>query len=59
MSFITNQIIRRNKNKKYIYIYIYIYIYDYLINCEYFKNLNEDGDMDEYYGGDMFILIPN
>ena len=31
-----------------IYIYIYIYIYrGYLINCEYFNNLNEDGDMME------------
>jgi len=39
----TNQIIRRNK--KYIYIYIYIYIYGYLINCEYFNNLNKEGDM--------------
>jgi len=27
MSFITNQIIRRNKKIEYIYIYIYIYIY--------------------------------
>jgi len=36
------------------YIYIYIYIYDYLINCEYFNNLNED----EYYGGDMYITTP-
>jgi len=46
MSFITNQIIKRNKKwKVYIYIYIYIYIYCYLINCEYFNNLNEDRDM--------------
>ena len=52
MSFVTNQIIRRNK-KQYIYIYIYIYIC-YLINCEYFNNLN--GNM--YYGGDMYIPIP-
>jgi len=40
MSFITNQIIKRNKKKK-----VYIYIYGYLINCEYFNNLNEDEDM--------------
>ena len=46
MSFMINQIIRRNK--KY-----YIYIYGYLINCEYFNNLNGNG----YYGGDMYILI--
>jgi len=52
MSFMTNQTFRRNKKKKkYIYIYIYIYIYRerereiYLINCEYFNNLNEDEDM--------------
>jgi len=53
MSFMTNQITRRNKKlkekKKYVYIYIYIYIYidiyGYLINCEYFNNLNDDGDM--------------
>jgi len=38
----TNKIFRKNKNKK---EYIYIYIYGYLINCEYFNNLNEDGDM--------------
>ena len=44
MSFITNQIIKRNKKWK-VYIYIYIYIYSYLINCEYFNNLNEDRDM--------------
>jgi len=41
MSFMTNQIIRRNK-KEIIYIYIYIYI---LINYEYFNNLNKDRDM--------------
>ena len=41
MSFITNQIIKRNKKQK---VYIYIYIY-YLINCEYFNNLNDDRDM--------------
>jgi len=42
MSFMTNEIIKR----KYIYIYIYIYIYmSYLINCEYFNNLNKNGDM--------------
>ena len=41
MSFMINQIIRRNKNN----IYIYIYIYGYLINCEYLNNLNEDRDM--------------
>jgi len=41
MSFMINQIIRRNKNN----IYIYIYIYGYLINCEYFNNLNGYGDM--------------
>jgi len=29
----------------YIYIYIYIYIYSYLINCEYFNNLNKNWDM--------------
>jgi len=41
MSFLTNQLIRRNKKQKvYIYIYIYIYIYGNLINCEYFNNLN-------------------
>jgi len=28
-------------------MYIYIYIYGYLINCEYFSNLNEDRDMAE------------
>jgi len=44
MSFMTNQIIKRKK-KIYIYIYIYIYIKGYLINCEYFNNLNENGDM--------------
>jgi len=31
----TNQIIKRNN----------IYIYSYLINCEYFNNLNENVDM--------------
>jgi len=30
---------------KTIYIYIYIYIYSHLFNCEYFNNLNGDGDM--------------
>jgi len=40
----TNQTIKRKK--KCIYIYIYIYIYDYLINCEYFNNLNDNGDRD-------------
>ena len=61
MSFMTNQIIRRNKSKNththththtHIYIYIYIYIYiciyiykGYLINYEYFNNLNGDEDM--------------
>jgi len=51
MSFITNQIIKRNKKIESIYIYIiyiyniYIYIYGYLINCEYFNNLKEDEDM--------------
>ena len=40
ISFITNQIIRKKNGK-----YIYIYIYGYLINCEYFNNLNKDGDM--------------
>jgi len=54
MSFMTNEIIRRKK-KKYIYIYIYIYIYGYLINYEYFNNLNGEG----YYSGDMYIPIPN
>jgi len=49
MIFMTNQIIRRNKNN------IYIYIYDYLINWEYFNNLNGD----DYYDGDMYIPIPN
>jgi len=48
MSVMTNQIIKRNKK-------LYIYIYGYLINCEYFNNLNGD----EYYGEDMYILIPN
>ena len=38
MSFMTNQIIRRNKKQK-------VYIQDYLINYEYFNNLNEDRDM--------------
>jgi len=38
MSFITNQIIKRNKKWK-------VYIYIWLINCEYFNNLNEDRDM--------------
>ena len=33
---------------------IYIYIYGYLINCEYFNNLNANG----YYGRDMYIPIP-
>jgi len=33
---------------------LYIYIYGYLINCEYFNNLNGD----EYYGEDMYIHIP-
>ena len=47
MSFMTNQIIRRNKNN--------IYMCGYLINWEYFNNLNGD----EYYGGDMYIPIPN
>jgi len=42
MSFMTNQITRRNKK---LNIYIYIYIYGYLINCEYFNNLNDDEDM--------------
>ena len=43
MSFMTNEIIKRNKKyKKKIYIYIYR---GYLINCEYFNNLNENGDM--------------
>jgi len=37
----TNQITRRKKNEK--KKYIYIYIYRYLINCEYFNNLNDDG----------------
>jgi len=46
MSFITNQIIKRNKKwKVYTYIYTYIYIYSYLINYEYFNNLNENRDM--------------
>jgi len=36
----TNQITRRNKK-----LNIYIYIYGYLINCEYFNNLNDDEDM--------------
>ena len=45
MSFMTNQTIRRKKLN--IYIYIYIYIQGYLINCEYFNNLNDDGDMAE------------
>ena len=60
MSFITNQIIKRNKKWK-VYIYIYIYIYSYLKICEYFNNLNEDGDMAEtvLWRGDMYILIPN
>ena len=43
-----------------MYIYIYIYIYGYLINCEYFNNLNDDRDMagtSEYYGRDMYISI--
>ena len=40
MSFMTNEIIKRKKKKKYIYIYM-----SYLINCEYFNNLNENGDM--------------
>ena len=44
MSFMTNQIIRKSKKWK-VYIYIYIYIYSYLKICEYFNNLNEDGDM--------------
>ena len=44
MSFMTNQIIKRNKKYK-VYIYIYIYIYSYLINYEYFNNLNRDEDM--------------
>jgi len=44
MSFMTNQIIKKNKKYK-IYIYIYIYIYSYLINYEYFSNLNGDRDM--------------
>ena len=45
MSFMTNQIIKRNK-KQNIYIYIYIYIlYIYIWLCEYFNNLNENGDM--------------
>ena len=35
ISFMTNQIIKRNN----------IYIYSYLINCEYFNNLNENVDM--------------
>jgi len=39
ISFMTNQIIRRNKKIE------YIYIYGYLINCEYFNNLNDDRDM--------------
>ena len=26
-------------------MYIYIYIYGYLINCEYFNNLNDNRDM--------------
>jgi len=38
MSFITNQIIKRNKKWK-------VYTYIWLINCEYFNNLNEDRDM--------------
>jgi len=43
MSFMTNEIIKRKKiEKKNIYIYIYR---SYLINCEYFNNLNENGDM--------------
>ena len=47
MSFMTNQIFRRNKKieRIYIYIYIYIYIQGYLINCEYLNKLKEDGDM--------------
>ena len=46
MSFMTNQIIRKNN--------IYIYIYGYLINCEYFNNLNGN----KYYDRDMYIFIP-
>ena len=42
MSFMTNEIIKRKKKEKKIYIYIYR---NYLINCEYFNNLNENGDM--------------
>ena len=38
MSFMTNQIIRRNKNN--------IYMCGYLINWEYFNNLNGYGDME-------------
>jgi len=41
MSFMINQIIKKIKNRK----YIYIYIYGYLINYEYFNNLNGDRDM--------------
>jgi len=50
MSFTTNQIIRRNKRWD-IYIYICVCVCvcvcvcGYLINCEYFNNLNGDGDM--------------
>jgi len=49
MNFMTNQITRRNKKFN-----IYIYIYGYLINCEYFNNLNDDGDMT---GTDMMARI--
>ena len=42
MTFMTNQIIRRNKKQK-----VYIYIQGNLIKCEYFNYLNGDGDMAE------------
>jgi len=32
-----------------------MYVWSYLINCEYFNNLNGGG----YYGGNMYIPIPN
>jgi len=38
MTFMTDQITKRNKKIE----SIYIYIYSYLINCEYFNNLNNE-----------------